>query len=80
MGDQRFARPYEQVRGADDRPAALRHLSDVEVIEALAHASRESDALLANVLAAEATKRMERARAVHENVADGLCSVDRAAS
>jgi PAS domain S-box-containing protein len=76
MGDQRFARPYEQVRGADDRAAALRHLSDAEVIEALAHASRESDALLANVLATEATNRMEQARAVHENVADGLCSVD----
>lgn len=32
--------------------------------------------MLANVLATEAANRMERARAIFENMADGLCSVD----
>jgi PAS domain S-box-containing protein len=76
MGDQRFARPYEKVKGSQDRPAALRELSDSEVVEALAHASRESDPLLANVLATEAANRMARARAIYEHIEDGLCSVD----
>lgn len=76
MGDRRFAVPYEAVRDADDRAATLHALSDAEVIEALAHASRRHDPLLANVLATEAANRMERARAIFENLADGLCSVD----
>lgn len=76
MGDQRFARPYDAVKNAKDRVAALRALSDVEVIQALAHASREEDPLLANVLATETTNRVERARAIYENIGDGLLSVD----
>lgn len=76
MGDRRFAQPYERLRDAPDRAAALRGLADTEVIEALAHASRESDPLLANVLATEAANRMERARAIYENITDGLLSVD----
>lgn len=76
MGDRRFARPYDAVKEAKDRAAVLRTLPDSEVIEALAHASRESDPLLANVLATEAANRMERARVVFENMADGLLSVD----
>src|SRR5687767_9622206 len=76
MGDRRFARPYDAVKNAADRVAALRGLSDTEVVEALAHASREADPLLANVLATETTNRMERARAIYENIADGLLSID----
>lgn len=76
MGDRRFARPYHAVKNAADRVAALRGLSDTEVVEALAHASREADPLLANVLATETTNRMERARAIYENIADGLLSID----
>lgn len=77
MGDRRFAQPYIAVRDAADRVAAMRALTDTQVIEALAHASREKDPLLANVLATEAANRMERARAVFENIADGLVSVDK---
>ena len=76
MGDRRFARSYEAVRDSKDRAATLQSLSNTEIVEALAHASREKDPLLANVLATEAANRMERARAVFENIADGLCSVD----
>jgi two-component system, sensor histidine kinase and response regulator len=76
MGDRRFARPYDAVKNAADRMAALRGLSDTEVVEALAHASRDADPLLANVLATETANRMERARAIYENIADGLLSVD----
>lgn len=76
MGDQRFERSYERVKSAADRITTIHQLSDTEVIEALAHASRESDPLLANVLATEASNRMERARAIYENITDGLCSVD----
>ena len=76
LGDRRFAHSYEIVRDATDRTAALHALPDAEVIAALAHASREKDPLLANVLATEAANRMERARVVFENMADGLLSVD----
>lgn len=76
MGDRRFARPYDALKHAGDRATALRALSDTEVVEALAHASREADPLLANVLATETANRMERARAIFENIADGLLSID----
>ena len=76
MGDARFTRPYDIVRDAPDRAAALKALSDVDVVEALAHASRERDPLLANVLATEASNRIHRATVIQEHVADGLVSVD----
>lgn len=76
MGDARFARPYEMVRDSTDRAAAVKALSDVQVIEALAQASRHQDPLLANVLATEASNRMHRAMTIQENVADGLISVN----
>lgn len=76
MGDRRFARPYEALRDAPNRAEALRALPDTHVIEALAHASREKDPLIANVLATEASNRMERARTIYENLWDGLVSVD----
>ena len=76
MGDSRFARPYKAVKEAPDRAAALQSLTDQEVIEALAHASRERDPLFANLLATEASNRMARARIIFENMADGLLSVD----
>src|SRR5438067_2036868 len=40
--------------------------------------SREADPLLANVLATEALNRIERARAIYENIGDGLLSIDAA--
>lgn len=76
MGDRRFAPSYEAVRDAEDRATALHSLPDAEVIAALAHASREKDSLLANVLATEAANRIERARAIFENIEDGLLSID----
>lgn len=76
MGDARYAQPYERVRDAPDRAKALKALTDVEVVEALAHASREADPLLANVLATEASNRIHRATVIQEHVADGLVSID----
>lgn len=76
MGDRRFAPLYDAVRDAKDRASALHALSDTEVIRALAHASREGDPLLANVLATEAENRIQRARVIYENIHDGLLSVD----
>lgn len=60
MGDRRFDRPYSLVRDATDRASAVQGLTDLEVIHALAAASREHDPLLANVLATEAENRMRR--------------------
>lgn len=76
MGDARFAHPYEKVRDVADRAAAIKALSDVEVVEALAHASREHDMLLANLLATEASNRIHRGLIIQEHVADGLVSVN----
>lgn len=49
MGDQRFAKSYQAVESAEDRLVAIQALSDAQVVEALAHASREANPLLANV-------------------------------
>lgn len=61
MGDKRFDPVYERLRGASDRADLMRTMTDVEVVQALAAASRARDPLLANVLATEAENRMRRA-------------------
>lgn len=61
MGDARYDPVYLRVAHAYDRAAILREMTDVEVVRALAAASRARDPLLANVLATEAENRMRRA-------------------
>lgn len=62
LGDVRFDEPYARFTHASDRALALSRLTDEEVVEALAAASRANDPLAANVLATEATNRMRRLR------------------
>lgn len=76
MGDERFRGPYHLVREAADRFQALVSLTDDEVVQALAHASRERDPLLANVLATEALNRMRRSRTAFNHLGEGLIAVD----
>ena len=51
-------------------------MTDVDVVEALAAASRANDPYLANVLSTEATNRMHHARVEVESLGEGLCSLD----
>lgn len=74
-GDLRFRDPYERLRAARDRAAALRDLTDAEVVQALAAASDEGDPLLANVLATEAENRMQRAGAVAAHAPEGIVGI-----
>lgn len=76
MGDTRFRAPYEQIRKSRDKPAHLAALRDDEVVQALAHASREREPFLANVLATEAVNRMRRASAIATHMAEGAFAVD----
>lgn len=76
MGDVRFRDPYRQLEAAEDRRRVLHEMSDDAVIQALAHASREKDPLLANVLATEAHNRMRRAGIITYHMAEGIFSVD----
>lgn len=76
MGDRRFADPYWKVRDSADKPGAIAHLTDDDVIKALAHASREHNPYLANVLATEALNRMRRGHAMAEHAGDGILSLD----
>lgn len=73
MGDRRYARAFRKLRQAPDPARATLALSDEEVIQALAHASRESNPYIANVLASEAMNRMRRARTLFEHLSEGLC-------
>lgn len=77
MGDVRFSRVYEQVRSAADLPTVLRGLPDLQVVEALAAASREGDPYLANVLATEALNRIRRCSAITQFLREGLVVLDR---
>ena len=80
MGDVRFGEPYRRVREAQDRKTEIFRLEDDEVVQALAHASRERDPVLANVLATEALNRMRRARTAFNHIGEGLIAVDAAGS
>lgn len=75
MGDRRFDRLYRAVADARDREAALRQLDDEDVIAALAAASREHDALLANVLATSAMNRVRRLRAALIHLGEGVVAL-----
>lgn len=77
MGDMRFREAYDKVRNAPNRMAALRRLSDEEVVAALAWASREADPVFANVLATEAMNRMGRGRQVIQHMSEGVITLDR---
>jgi PAS domain S-box-containing protein len=87
VGDLRFSRAYDRLRGARELPALpLKELGDDEVIQALAHASREHDPYLANVLATEALNRLAERRRwldlvetfyhVHDGLGIGLVIVE----
>lgn len=78
MGDVRFQKSYSRVREATNRVAALRTMSDEEVIEALAGASMEKDPLFANFLGTEAVNRLRRARRVLDQLIEGVIATDRA--
>lgn len=74
MGDRRFDHAYEKVLAARDRTAAIRGLSDTEVVYALAAASRKLDSYLANVLAVEVLNRRRSQRARLWGLIAGLAS------
>ena len=76
MGDSRYSTHYERILLARDKVAAIQGLSDDEVVQALAAASRERDPYVANVLATEAMNRMRRARAIATNLPAGAFAVD----
>ena len=76
MGDRRFEPHLRRVEAAVDQAAELRDMSDAAVVEALAAASRSRDPYLSNVLATEATNRMQRARSEVAHLGEGLCSLD----
>ncbi|HVL49525.1 MAG TPA: MEDS domain-containing protein [Candidatus Thermoplasmatota archaeon] len=62
MGDSRYGHHLERLKGSDHPDWEVRSLHDDDVVAALAAASRERDAYLANVLATEALNRLRRAR------------------
>lgn len=76
MGDRRFDPHLKRVRSAADPTTELHGMTDAAVVEALAAASRSNDPYLSNVIATEATNRMQRARTEVTHVGEGLCSLD----
>lgn len=76
MGDRRFEPHYKRMEDAKDPTKEVRGMTDGAVVEALAAASRANDPYLSNVLATEATNRMQRARAEVTHTGEGLCSLD----
>lgn len=77
MGDVRFLAPYERLRGAPDRSKALREIGDADLVAALAAASLERDAYLANVLATETQNRLHLKDTVLRVAGEGLGALDR---
>lgn len=77
MGDTRFVPAYERVHAAANRLAALRALTDEEVVAALAGASLKADPLVANVLATEALNRLATSRRVLDSIVEGVIGLDR---
>jgi PAS domain S-box-containing protein len=72
VGDVRFERSYADFLQAADRAERLSRMSDEEVVEALAAASRANDPLIANILATEASNRMRRLRASLANLGEAV--------
>ncbi|MFA5862926.1 MAG: PAS domain S-box protein [Candidatus Thermoplasmatota archaeon] len=77
MGDTRFETTYARVRDAVDQTRELLMLSDIDVIAAIAGASRERDPYLANVLATEAMNRTHLKSAIIEAAGEGMLAVNR---
>lgn len=78
MGDSRFEVFLARVRGAPDRAEALRALTDEEVVQALAAASRDQkDPYLANVLATETMNRLSVKTSIVANAGQGLLAAER---
>ncbi|MEA3199543.1 MAG: two-component system, chemotaxis family, CheB/CheR fusion protein, partial [Thermoplasmata archaeon] len=75
MGDIRFERPYRRLK-AGDTATQLRRMTEEEVIEALASASRDHDPYLANTVATEALNRIRRLRAAARNLGEGVVTMD----
>lgn len=76
MGDVRFDRVLESLRGAADVRQALDGLTDEETIHALAAASKAKDPYWANVLATEAENRTLRLHALLDVFGDGVIRLD----
>lgn len=78
MGDLRFMRVLERVTAADDRAAAVRGLTNDDLIMALAASSPEREPLLVNVMATELQNRARRTMAVAEHIGQAVALVDEA--
>lgn len=86
MGDRRFAAAYLRLRDSPEPAATIHVMSDEDVVQALAHASREHEPYLANVLATEALNRLAQRHRwlrlvetfyhVHDQLGIGLIIVD----
>ncbi|HVL47052.1 MAG TPA: PAS domain S-box protein [Candidatus Thermoplasmatota archaeon] len=76
MGDVRFSRIYDRIASAPEPVRVLSSLSDDEVVQALAAASREHDPYLANVLGTEAMNRMRVHGAALTTMNEGLIVLD----
>lgn len=76
MGDVRYEPAYARIARSSDRAKVLTEFDDAEVIQALGAASREKDALLANILATEAMNRMRRAGAIARHQGEGALAGD----
>lgn len=77
MGDLRFDEPYQRVRDAAERVATMAAMTDVDLIGALAGASRGRDPLLANVLATAVLNRNAQLRSVFDHMGEGALLLGR---
>lgn len=76
MGDARYEKPFKRIAEGDDRAASIRATSDEDLVQALAHASREGDPYLANVIASELMNRIRRKDVILDNADEGMVSLD----
>lgn len=76
VGDVRFEHTYRRLLDSARRAELLREMSDVEIVQALAAASRAHDPFLANILATEAENRMRRAGIVAASAPECILSID----
>jgi PAS domain S-box-containing protein len=76
MGDVRFEHPYRRLAEGTNRVAAIRALSDEEVIMALAASRDAKDSYLANVLASEAMNRVRRKSTILDTAAEAVLAHD----
>lgn len=76
MGDIRFEAHLKRVAQAPDRAAAIRSLTDEEVVAALAATADRASGYLANVLASEAMNRIRRKSTIVDTAPEGMCELD----